>query len=438
MNEINKRYSVLRAVFKITPNITFVKNTDFIYIAASEQFAKMVGKECASEIVGKTDFDIFEESLAKKHRMEDEWILFNRNNMENIVEEYHDCNGNIRYDSVSKYHLVDECQEPLGIYGVQFDVTKDILEHRQYEQEVQYLFDMNENVYFASLLDIDEWKIIYEKDSVVKDVEMHFGREIESFCKIALEGVCSVESEAYEFYKLFSSEHLKSIYFSGQTDIVLEYQRRLEKDEVRWVKDQMKFLKNPETGHLLLAFTVSDIDKDKQREQELIRRAETDSLTGVLNRATFLKKVQHILRTEGYGSNHALFMLDIDNFKSLNDTKGHQVGDQFLIEMSKTVKSCFRNTDIVGRLGGDEFMVCMRYTPSYSITERNAKSLLAGIQQLCECYDTPNLSVSIGISVYPENGTTFDELYEKADKALYCAKTKGKNRFEFASVQELK
>ena len=200
----------------------------------------------------------------------------------------------------------------------------------------------------------------------------------------------------------------------------------------------MKFLKNPETGHLLLAFTVSDIDKDKQREQELIRRAETDSLTGVLNRATFLKKVQHILRTEGYGSNHALFMLDIDNFKSLNDTKGHQVGDQFLIEMSKTVKSCFRNTDIVGRLGGDEFMVCMRYTPSYSITERNAKSLLAGIQQLCECYDTPNLSVSIGISVYPENGTTFDELYEKADKALYCAKTKGKNRFEFASVPKLK
>ena len=438
MNEINKRYSVLRAVFKITPNITFVKNTDFIYIAASEQFAKMVGKECASEIVGKTDFDIFEESLAKKHRMEDEWILFNRNNMENIVEEYCDSNGNIRYDSVSKYHLVDECQEPLGIYGVQFDVTKDVLEQRQYEQEVQYLFDMNENVYFAYLLDIDEWKIIYEKDSVVKDVEMHFDREIESFCKIALEGVCSVESEAYEFYKLFSSEHLKSIYFSGQTDIALEYQRRLKKDEVRWVKDQMKFLKNPETGHLLLAFTVSDIEEDKQREQELIRRAETDSLTGVLNRATFLKKVQHILRTEGYGSNHALFMLDIDNFKSLNDTKGHQVGDQFLIEMSKTVKSCFRNTDIVGRLGGDEFMVCMRYTPSYSITERNAKSLLTGIQQLCEHYDTPNLSVSIGISVYPENGTTFDELYEKADKALYCAKTKGKNRFEFASVPKLK
>ena len=187
MNEINKRYSVLRAVFKITPNITFVKNTDFIYIAASEQFAKMVGKECASEIVGKTDFDIFEESLAKKHRMEDEWILFNRNNMENIVEEYRDSNGNVRYDSVSKYHLVDECQEPLGIYGVQFDVTKDVLEQRQYEQEVQYLFDMNENVYFAYLLDIDEWKIIYEKDSVVKDVEMHFGKEIESFCKIALE-----------------------------------------------------------------------------------------------------------------------------------------------------------------------------------------------------------------------------------------------------------
>lgn len=436
MKNIDYGYSILKAIFRILPNIAFVKNKEFVYIAASERFAKMVGKESAAEIIGKTDFEIFEESLVKKHRMEDEWILLHRENMENILEEYHDQDGSIRYDSISKYHLSDEQGELLGVYGVQIDVTKDVLEQRQYEQEVQYLFEMNEHVYFTSLMDVDDWKIVHEKNSVVNDVQFGFGKDIESFCKTALGGVCSVESHAYSFYKRFSAEHIKSIFFSGQRDVVLEYQRRMPNEEVRWVQDNIKFLKNPETGHLLLALSVNDIEAEKQREKELIRRAETDSLTGVLNREAFSKKVQHILRTEGYGGTHALFMLDIDNFKGLNDTKGHQVGDRFLIEMSKTIKSCFRNTDIVGRLGGDEFLILMRYTPAYSVTEKNARALLTNINKLCAVYEVPEFSVSIGISVYPENGTTFDELYEQADKALYRAKMQGKSRYEFSTMHE--
>ena len=112
-----------------------------------------------------------------------------------------------------------------------------------------------------------------------------------------------------------------------------------------------------------------------------------------------------------------------------------KIGDHFLIEMSKTIRQCFRNTDIVGRLGGDEFFVLMRYTPSYTITKKNADSLLNEINQLCSEYEVPGFSVSIGISTYPENGTTFEELYEQADKALYRAKIKGKSRIEFATEQ---
>ena len=80
MENFDNRYSVLRAVFNITPNITFVKNTDYVYIAASEQFAKMLGKKSAAEVIGKTDMELFEPSLAQKHRMEDNWILRNRRN----------------------------------------------------------------------------------------------------------------------------------------------------------------------------------------------------------------------------------------------------------------------------------------------------------------------------------------------------------------------
>ena len=436
MENFDNRYSVLRAVFNITPNITFVKNTDYVYIAASEQFAKMLGKKSATEVIGKTDMELFEPSLAQKHRMEDNWILRNRDNIKNILEEFQNADGTVRYDSISKYYLEDEKGDLLGIYGLQYDVTKDVLEQRQYEQEIQYLFELDETTCFTLLLDVDEWKIRHLKQSAVWDTYVGLEKNVEMFCEIALKGVCSMESEAYSFYKKFSPEYIKSIYFSGRRDVTLKYQRRWKNEEVRWLKDSIKFLKNPENGHLLLALVVKDIEAEKQSEQELIRRAETDGLTGVFNRESFLKKVQHVLSTEGYNGTHALFMLDIDNFKALNDTKGHQSGDRFLVEISQAIRKCFRSTDIVGRLGGDEFFVLMRYTPEYSVTKKNANALLTSINELCSKYEIKGLSVSIGVSVYPENGTTFEELYEQADKALYRAKVKGKSRFEFATERE--
>ena len=218
---------------------------------------------------------------------------------------------------------------------------------------------------------------------------------------------------------------------------MMEYRRILPNGELCWIQDDVRFISNPENGHLLLAFIISDIDEQKQKEQELIRRAETDGLTGLFNRNAFLKKAKNILKTEnGPDTKHALFMLDVDNFKKLNDTQGHRVGDRFLIEMSAAIRSCFRNTDIIGRLGGDEFLVLMRQTPNNEITTKNANELLKKINGVCSYYDMPELSVSIGISNYPTDGTSFDELYDRADEALYRAKKFGKSRFEFFNLHE--
>ena len=159
-------------------------------------------------------------------------------------------------------------------------------------------------------------------------------------------------------------------------------------------------------------------------------------MTGVLNRGAFIKKAEKILKTEGKDTKHALFFLDVDNFKRLNDTQGHQVGDQFLVELANSVKSCFRNSDLVGRLGGDEFLVLMRRTPGMEITTKNANQLLKRIRTVCDKYQCEGLSVSIGISTYPNEGKTLEKLYEQADTALYEAKRKGKNQFEYATLTE--
>lgn len=430
-----KRYSILSAVFHITPENMFVKNADFVYIAASETFAKSVGKACAAEIVGKTDFEIFDRDLAEKHRKEDIQILETGETMENILELFHEGDKNLRYDSISKYCLTDNEGNHLGIYGIQHDVTQDVLAKERYEREIQYLFEMGANVCSTHLIDVDAWEIVSEKSSYKNNVPMR--HKVEAFCDNVLSGICSMECEAYRFYSNFTPEHIKSIYQAGQRTILMEYRRILPNGDLCWIQDDIRFISNPENGHLLLAFIISDIEDKKKKEQELIRRAETDGLTGLFNRDAFLKKVKTVLKTEPLnGGHHALIMLDVDNFKKLNDTQGHSVGDRFLIELAGAIRSCYRNTDIIGRLGGDEFLVLMRRTPSNEITSKNARELLEKINAVCSYYDMPELSVSVGISNYPEDGASFEELYERADEALYRAKKYGKSRFEFFNIND--
>ena len=160
--------------------------------------------------------------------------------------------------------------------------------------------------------------------------------------------------------------------------------------------------------------------------------AKMDKMTMVYNRETTMDTIRKILNEEP-DQNHVLFMIDVDNFKNLNDSRGHQAGDEFLIDLAAEIKGSFRETDVVGRIGGDEFFALMRNVPGDSITLRKAQDLLNTMQEVCEDYKDLNLSTSIGISMYPEDGTTLDELYAQADGALYEAKRKGKNRFMFAT-----
>lgn len=431
-----EKYQVLSAVFNITPENTFVKSTDFIYIASSESFAKSVGKMSAAEVIGKTDYELFEYSLAEKHREEDMELLKNGSIKENILEEFQSADGQIRYDSISKYCLKDHDGAPIGIYGIQHDVTQDVLAKERYDKEIEYLFYMDVNVCSTHLIDVDEWVIVNEKASYKNSIPST-QRSVEEFRQAVLQGISSPECEVYRFYNNMTQEQLRSVYQSGQRSFMMEYRRILPNGELCWIQDDVRFISNPENGHLLLAIIISDISDKKQKEQELIRRAETDGLTGLFNRDAFLKKAKIVLKTEnGPDVKHALFILDVDNFKKLNDTQGHRVGDKFLVEMSTAIRSCFRNTDIIGRLGGDEFLVLMKQTPNNEITAKNANELLQKINEVCSYYETPELSVSIGISNYPTDGMNFDELYDKADEALYRAKKIGKSRFEFFNTQD--
>lgn len=173
---------------------------------------------------------------------------------------------------------------------------------------------------------------------------------------------------------------------------------------------------------------------NKTRAQRFEEASLRDPLTGLLNRAGGEKFIQnYINRTNADNSEDkgVLFMIDLDKFKSINDNLGHPVGDEVLIKASAVIKSLFRDSDYICRLGGDEF--CVFLTGECSDSLINSK-----VTKLNEClrfsYDNPNggminTSASIGIATFPEHGSTYEELYSHADLALYESKTKGRDCF---------
>jgi len=169
----------------------------------------------------------------------------------------------------------------------------------------------------------------------------------------------------------------------------------------------------------------------KQRTEELEALAITDSLTGLLNRNETARLFeQELVRAQRYEHPFSVFMLDIDFFKSVNDTHGHQVGDQVLTAISHTIREYTRKSDIVGRYGGEEFIIVMPETTGDEALIL-AERLRAAVQDDC-VFITDELSicvtVSIGIANYPQHGTTMDLLIKNADIAMYEAKAAGRNK----------
>ena len=173
---------------------------------------------------------------------------------------------------------------------------------------------------------------------------------------------------------------------------------------------------------------VLDINDTQNKFARMQHKAERDPLTGIYNRAVFEKYVNEVL-ADSSKRQHAFFLLDIDDFKNVNDSRGHAFGDTVLCELTANLERSFRSSDLLGRIGGDEFAVLM-----CDITSMENALVKAG--QICSLYtkgatkEGLKISCSIGmVFCESDDGAAFDDLYQKADSALYKAKGKGKNVF---------
>lgn len=173
---------------------------------------------------------------------------------------------------------------------------------------------------------------------------------------------------------------------------------------------------------------ITDIEEQKRHEEYLLEMSETDGLTGLRNKLATEVEIRRRLQEECIG---LLFMIDLDNFKLVNDSYGHAGGDEALCFVGSCLQKVFRADDVIGRIGGDEWMVFLNSTNSRELAGKKAELLMQHLKLGME-QGIPPLSVSIGISRCPEDGSQFVDLFNAADRAMYEAKRKGKNCYCFS------
>ena len=240
---------------------------------------------------------------------------------------------------------------------------------------------------------------------------------------------------------VMDNEYLVSVNKCGDWYVVCSIPTRIilnEKNEMRsyiYMTGMAAVLVAALVGWYLSYLLTSPV---KKMVSALDDKARIDMLTGILNKSTFEEYSRNCLEKSLKTEQRALIILDIDDFKGVNDSLGHAVGDKVLQHTGEIIRDTFTDDDYLGRIGGDEFCVLVntRFDSEEKFREYVTEKCTILSERFHKNYigddNSYKVSASIGISLFPENGTTFDELYAASDKALYHSKKLGKDTFTFS------
>ncbi len=229
------------------------------------------------------------------------------------------------------------------------------------------------------------------------------------------------------FFKAMWDEINATGYWQGEI-----YDKRKNGDVyLKWLTINTVFNEDGTVNQHVAMFT--DISQKKEAENLIWRQANFDFLTALPNRQMFHDRLEHEVEVTNRSKHPlALILLDLDNFKEVNDTLGHDMGDELLIQTASRLKSCVRETDTVARLGGDEFIILLSDVLKADVVERVCLDIL---QKLREPYylntEVAYISASIGVTIYPQDTHDIDTLIKNADQAMYDAKNQGRDRFSY-------
>lgn len=221
--------------------------------------------------------------------------------------------------------------------------------------------------------------------------------------------------------------------FSTRKEYMVECRINTQRNDVIWTESKINPIMDEEGNVTRLLLITRDVTDRKQSEETIHHLAYHDALTDLPNRRMYVQQLsKEMMQAKRFQSSLAVLFLDLDRFKDVNDSFGHDVGDMLLIEASKRLQACLKPGDVVARLGGDEFTIMQN-----QLLDRNEATALAEqiMYQLQRPFELDghvfNVSCSIGIALYPQDGDNPEDLLKRADTALYTVKSRGKNGYDF-------
>ncbi len=417
--------------------LTFLENTtDFLYFKdadgryrfCSQPLAIITGHRSWREMVGKHDSEVFPPEMARIYAKEEEPVYSEALPLLNKVTPYYNADGVLGWVSTNKWPVLDEGSRRVsGLLGI----SRDITELTRAQEQLQ----ANEEM-LRTLIDAMPDIVCFKDGDGRWLLANHFDLHLFQLDGVDYVGKTDAELAIYsDFYR----EALSTCQVTDERAWRAATASRQDEEIPRPDGSQLVFdvIKIP-TFHADgqrkgLVVVGRDITERKQFEQQLAYLAHYDPLTRLPNR-TLLADRLHVSAAQAQRSGRLLAVcyLDLDGFKPINDTHGHQIGDQLLVEVAERLRLAIRAGDTVARLGGDEFVLLL--TDLINVEESRAvlRRITAVIAEPFALESIKlTLSASIGATLYPLDNSDADTLLRHADQAMYSAKEGGRHRIEF-------
>ena len=326
---------------------------------------------------------------------------------------------------ITKVKLKDTQGKVIGLIGI----SKDITNQRQQEEDLKLADIVYQNSSEAMMVTNSNNEIIAINPALSDITGYSTSELIGKNPKIFSSG-----KQSPQFYQLMWEE----LKLTGTWQGEIWNTRKNGTDYPEWLSINTIYDDYGEVFRRIALF--SDITEKKKKDALILRQANYDSLTNLPNRRMFIDRLeQEIKVSHRKNQKFALIFIDLDNFKNINDTKGHIYGDTLLIRAGERITQCVREVDTVARLGGDEFTILLSDLSDITNVESICQKILLALSKPFNISEMhAYISASLGVTVYPNDATTTLELLKNADQAMYLAKSLGRNQFCYftASMQD--
>ena len=417
--ELAESRNLLKTIVDTVPARIFWKDRESRYLGCNPIFAQDAGMSSPRNIVGKVDYDLsWTKEQADRYRQDDQQVIGSGNSMLYYEEALNNAAGETIWIETSKVPLLSTQKEIIGVLGIYQDISK--------QKQANDSMRLATAIYQSS----SEAIMVMDENNRIIQVNPAFTRMTGyEMADVLGKDPVMFRSDRHDegFYREIKRKLVDDGYWQGE----IWDQRKDGSVYAKWLN--ITVIRHPSGSIHYYVSQFSDITEKKKKDEIILFQANYDPLTGLPNRNLFKELLdQEIKKRQRSKSALSVLLMDLDHFKDINDTLGHDKGDELLREVASRIKSCAGKEGIVARLGGDEFAVILSNcgdtvsveTIAQQITQKLKKPLRFR-QNRADYY----ISTSTGIVFYPRDGVDRKSLMKHADQAMYAAKLEGRNRF---------